>query len=86
MFKESVGFIASIISTCSFVPQVIKIYRTKRVRDVSLSSFIAILSGGVLWSLYGLLIKSYAIFLTNSIISILAFMVVIAKIIFREVD
>jgi MtN3 and saliva related transmembrane protein len=49
-----IGVAAATLTTSSFLPQIIKAYRTKRMDDVSryLMSFFA--TGTVLWMVYGI--------------------------------
>lgn len=76
---EIIGFVASCISTLSFVPQVYKVYREKKVEGISKLTFFSLFSGGVSWILYGFLIGSNAVVITNSLISIMAILIFIAK-------
>ena len=51
----------------SFVPQVIKSYKTKSVEDLSLWMIIATFVGTVFWILYGYLINSKPVLIMNII-------------------
>lgn len=75
-----VGICAGILCTVSFLPQVIKIYRTKSVKDISLLTFCVFTTGVFLWFTYGLLIKDMPIIITNALIFILALTIVGMKI------
>ena len=35
-FTQNIGFLAAIFTTIAFIPQVVKIYKTKSVKDISL--------------------------------------------------
>lgn len=48
-----VGAGAALLTTFGFVPQVIKMLRTKSVKDISLPTFIQFTVGMSLWALYG---------------------------------
>lgn len=59
MFFEGIwltllGSIASILVSSSFIPQIIKGYRTKRLNDVSYLLMILISIGMSLWIVYGI--------------------------------
>jgi MtN3 and saliva related transmembrane protein len=74
------GIIAAICTTCSFVPQVVKILRSKRTNDVSLLMY-AILSAGLfLWLIYGLLLMDLPLILANTVSFTLAMCVLVLKI------
>ena len=51
----------------SFVPQVIKSYKTKRVEDLSLWMIVATFVGTVFWILYGYFINSKPVLIMNII-------------------
>jgi len=55
----------------SFVPQVIKSYRTRSVGDLSLWMIIATFIGTVFWVLYGFLIKSNPVLVMNVIFGVI---------------
>ena len=69
------GTIACIIITCAYIPQCIRIHKTKSVEGLSLSTFIAIWIGMILWTIHAiiicdipLLVSSIASFCQNSYI------------------
>ncbi|HMV37407.1 MAG TPA: SemiSWEET family transporter, partial [Turneriella sp.] len=57
METEVLGFIAGMITTISFVPQVVRIYRIKSGRDISLWMMLLFALGVTLWLIYGLLLS-----------------------------
>ena len=78
-----IGICAGILTTSSFLPQVIKIHRTKKTSDLSLAMFIILALGISLWIIYGILLKSLPILLANSIVFVLCVYLIIAKIRYR---
>jgi MtN3 and saliva related transmembrane protein len=50
-----------------FLPQVIKIYRTKSVKDLSLLAILQFILGIFLWLIYGIYLNSFVIILANSV-------------------
>lgn len=83
-FTDIIGIIASIISTVSFIPQAYKVFRSRTTKGISLVSFGTVLIGGVLWSLYGWLIRSYQVFATNAFISIVVLFIIVVTLYFRN--
>lgn len=71
-FISLIGFGAATLTTISFLPQVIKVWRTKSTQDISLEMFLIFSLGVFLWMIYGILIKDWAVFLANFITFILA--------------
>jgi len=65
MFWTILGLTAGFICIASFIPQMLKGYRTKKLDDLSylLMSFMG--SGMLLWILYGIHIDSIPVILTN---------------------
>ena len=76
---ESVGFIAAILTTTGFVPQVYKIYKEKNAEGVSLTMYIILFIGVLLWLVYGILIGSLSIIIANGITAMLQLLVIIFK-------
>jgi len=67
MFWEIVGLLAAFLTMFGFLPQVIKIYRTKSVRDLSLPTILQFIVGILLWLAYGIHLKNFVIILANSV-------------------
>lgn len=62
---EIVGLFAGACTTSAFVPQVLMIWRTKAVKDISLGMYSLLAVGLGTWLLYGLIIGSLSVVLTN---------------------
>jgi MtN3 and saliva related transmembrane protein len=73
-----VGVCAAGLTTFSFVPQVVKVYRNKSVKDVSFIMLLQLATGAFLWTLYGIYLKDMIIILANTvtlaIVSVLIFL------------
>ncbi len=74
------GFIAMVASAIGFLPQVIKTFRTKRAKDISLNMLILIIIASVSWLTYGLGRSDTYIILTNTIMLVLVSTVIVMKI------
>lgn len=75
-----VGFIAAILTTVAFVPQIIKIWRTHSAKEVSLGMYSLFTLGVVLWLVYGILIDSWPIIFANCVTLFLAGAVLVMKV------
>ncbi len=75
-----IGLLAAVVSTVGFAPQVIKVYKTRMTRDLSLGSYIILFSGLFLWFIYGLLLGAIPIILGNAIACAMAAYIIIMKI------
>ncbi len=60
------GFIAGVVTSIGFIPQLIKGYQTKKLNDVSYLMPIILATGMSLWLLYGILRSDIAIIAANS--------------------
>ncbi len=78
-----IGFIAAFFTTFSMMPQVIRIWRLKEARDISLWMPIMILIGSVLWLIYGVLIKQIPVIFANSISILISIFTLVASIRYR---
>lgn len=79
MNNSAIGFIAAILTTISFLPQVVKVWQTRSARDVSLGMYLLFTVGVLLWLIYGLLLQSWPIILSNLITLLLAGLVLAMK-------
>ncbi|WP_259782313.1 SemiSWEET transporter [Aestuariispira ectoiniformans] len=75
-----IGYMAAGLTTFSFLPQVIKVWRTRSTRDVSLSMFLVLCCGVSLWLAYGLMLGDWPMILANAMTLALASTVVYFKI------
>ncbi len=69
---SAVGFAAAVLTTVAFVPQILKIWRTRSTKDVSFGMYSVFTLGVALWLAYGVLIDSWPIILANCITLLLA--------------
>jgi MtN3 and saliva related transmembrane protein len=75
-----IGIAAAILTTVSFVPQLIRILRTKHTKDLSLLTFSLFFLGVFLWLIYGMLIKELPVILANAATLIVALLILINKV------
>ncbi|MDA0781980.1 MAG: SemiSWEET transporter [Rickettsiales bacterium] len=77
--EDLIGIIAATCTTGSFVPQVIKIFKTKNTRDLSLSMYVLFTVGVSMWLIYGFMIDSLPVILANSVTLCLTSLVLFMK-------
>lgn len=75
--------VAALLTTVAFVPQVLKVYRTKSANDVSFLMFSIFSTGVLLWLVYGLLIGSVPIVVANIVTLLLCLAVIVLKLRYR---
>ncbi len=66
-----VGYIAGALTTLSFVPQVIRAWKLRETRDLSLIMLLLFALGVMLWTFYGFWIGSMPIIAANMITFVL---------------
>jgi len=67
MLWSIVGSSAAILTMFSFVPQIIKVIKTKSAKDVSLTTLFQLSLGVSLWIVYGIYLKDVIIITANSV-------------------
>lgn len=83
MLELIIGLCAGTLCTISFIPQIIKICRQKHARDLSLATFCILTAGLLLWLVYGIIIGSVPIIITNTVMTLLSLVIVILKLTYR---
>lgn len=76
---EIIGLLAAILTTGAFVPQVYKTWKIKSADDISLTMYLVLFIGLVLWLIYGIHLNSLPMILANSVTGILALIVLFFK-------
>jgi len=61
----ALGAVAATLTSFGFVPQIVKIWQTKSVRDVSPITLLQFIAGVSLWIVYGLHLKDPVIIAAN---------------------
>jgi MtN3 and saliva related transmembrane protein len=78
--REAIGYAAGLLATIAFLPQVAKTVRDRSVKDISLGMYVLFCTGVSLWRLYGVLISSWPVIVSNFVALILAGTVLLLKI------
>ncbi|HII94892.1 MAG TPA: hypothetical protein HA367_04040 [Candidatus Methanofastidiosum sp.] len=74
------GLLAGALTTISFIPQVMKTWKFKETKDISLLMYIIFFTGILLWFSYGILIDNTPIIVANGVSLVLVFIVLSLKI------
>ncbi len=74
-----VGFMAGALTTMAFVPQVIKIWKSKNTHDISMETFAIFSLGVAMWLLYGIQLGAVPIILANGITLLLSLTILFFK-------
>ena len=81
--SDLIGYLAAILTTCSFVPQAWLTFRTRDVSGISLGMYSVFTTGVALWLLYGVLLGAWPIVAANAVTLALAAAILVMKLRFR---
>jgi MtN3 and saliva related transmembrane protein len=81
---DAVGMLAGTLTTISFLPQLVAVYRTKSAHDISYGYLLTFAFGVVLWLSYGILLRALPIILANAITLTLIVLILGLKIRYRR--
>ncbi|NJM74197.1 MAG: SemiSWEET transporter [Scytonema sp. RU_4_4] len=77
------GLLAAILTTFSFLPQMLKTWQTKSAKDVSLVMLLSFTTGIFLWLIYGIALKALPIILANGVTLVFNLIILWLKIKYR---
>jgi MtN3 and saliva related transmembrane protein len=83
---EGVGAGAAVCSTTSFLPQLVKLAREKTAEAVSARMFALTVAAFALWSVYGLMLRSWPLVISNLISLGLSGAILLLKLRYRDRD
>lgn len=83
-FLTIIGLAAGFCTTVAFLPQVIKTWRSRSAKDLSLGMYSIFCTGVLLWLIYGLLISDLPIILANAVTLLLALSILMFKLLFKD--
>ncbi|AHG89168.1 hypothetical protein J421_1631 [Gemmatirosa kalamazoonensis] len=78
-----VGYAAGFLTVASYVPQVVRTWRTKETKDLSYGMFGLLVTAAALWITYGALSSQWPVIATNVGCGVLNVAILAAKIRFR---
>jgi MtN3 and saliva related transmembrane protein len=82
--QDYVGFIGGVFSSISFLPQVIKLWKTRSAKDLSMMTLLFLIVNVCTWLTYGVLIHAWPLIVTNAIVLSMVLLMVYFKLTFKE--
>jgi MtN3 and saliva related transmembrane protein len=76
---DLLGFLAAALTSVAFLPQVLRVWRTRSAEDISLGMYAAFVCGVACWIGYGFLIDAWPVIIANGITLLLASAVLVLK-------
>jgi len=83
-FVQVLGLAAGSLTTLSFLPQVIKTWKTKSAKDLSLVMFLLFCLGVALWLAYGILVSDMPVIIANAVTLVLSSIILFFKFRFKD--
>lgn len=77
--ESYLGYLAAFCTTVAFIPQAVKVYKTKHTKDISLGMFSLLNLGFVFWLIYGIMLNSYPIIVANAVTIVFAIYILLTK-------
>lgn len=77
------GLIAGTITSITFIPQVLQIWKTKSAKDISILMLSLLITGVSLWLTYGIVVKDIAIIYTNGMVLAMSLLMLYFKFRFK---
>lgn len=81
---DYLGLFGAFLSAITFIPQVIQAYKTKSVKDLNTGMLLIVFSSVLIWLLYGFMKKDLPIIVANSVILVLASLLLYFKFTFKH--
>lgn len=78
-FVDILGYTAGFITSLTFLPQVIKTWKERSAKDISLMMFIIAAVNESMWIVYGILLDNWVIILTNVTVLTMALIMIYFK-------
>ena len=79
------GYTASAVTVFTFLPQVIKTWKEKSAKNVSLLMFVIAIANEILWIAYGVRRDDMVIILTNVVMMCMASVMIYLKLRYKNV-
>jgi len=78
------AYTATVLNMIMLIPQVVRAWRTKQTKDLSLYTPIIYIMASVLWTIYGFATKAIPVIVSNFVITPLNLVLVIIKLTNRK--
>jgi len=86
MNATHIGLVAGFLTSIAVIPQVVRTYRTRHARDISIWQPVLLDIGMALWLIYGIMLKDLPLILANAFSIFCNTLLIGMKIYFKEDD
>ena len=80
---EIIGHVGAFLSSITFMPQVYLAWKSKSVGDLSLNMILIVVTSTIVWLVYGVALNLWPVIIANSIICVLASLLLVFKLTFK---
>lgn len=81
---ENIGYVGSLLTSITFIPQVYKSWKSKSVGDLSITMIFIVVSSTIVWLTYGYLINSGPVLVANTVVLVLTLILLYFKTSFKK--
>lgn len=67
MLVTVIGAAAGTLTTAAYLPQVVKVWRSRSAGAISLQMYILMVTGSALWVMYGVMLMAWPIIIANAV-------------------
>jgi len=78
-YSFTIGMVAAVLTTASFLPQVIKCYKTRQTKDISIIMYSLFSLGVAFWVVYGIIVEAVPVIIANAITLLLVLSIIYFK-------
>lgn len=82
-YIKILGLVAGTITSITFIPQVLQIWKTKSAKDINILMLSLLITGVSLWLTYGIVVKDVAIIYTNGMVLAMSLLMLYFKFRFK---
>jgi MtN3 and saliva related transmembrane protein len=83
-FITIIGLFAAFLTTISLFPQIVKVWKTKSVKDISIGMFLLMFGSVSIWLIYGLMLNDLPLIASNTLVFVQAITMLTFKIKFSS--
>jgi MtN3 and saliva related transmembrane protein len=82
-FTTVLGLVAGTLTTLSFLPQLLKAWKSRSTHDISFGMLALFSAGLVLWIVYGLIVADVPVIMANSVTLVFVGLILVLKLRYR---
>lgn len=83
---DTLGFIGGALVTCSLIPQLVRVFKLKSAREISILFTTLLLAGIIIWLAYGISLRLIPVILWNAVGAVLVALLLYAKLKYGRQD